>query len=211
MERSSTASETPRQVFLNTVEEWKITNQTASPNISHPFHIHVNPFQITEVFNPNVTVPNPTQGQPPLQKYIFYLAPTLAPGQCYVDPTQINPNDQKIWTYTNPDDRATWQPCPPPPPTPAPRVWWDVFPIPSGLLARDQNGTPISGPRDANGNPTSLILAGYFKMRSRFVDYPGYFVLHCHILAHEDRGMMTTVQVTLSKDKAPAPVPFSHH
>ena len=54
-----------------------------------------------------------------------------------------------------------------------------------------------SGPRDANGNPTSLILAGYFKMRSRFVDYPGYFVLHCHILAHEDRGMMTTVQVTL--------------
>ena len=200
-----------QQVFLNTVEEWKITNQTASPNISHPFHIHVNPFQITEVFNPNVTVPNPTQGQPPLQKYIFYLAPTLAPGQCYVDPTQINPNDQKIWTYTNPDDRATWQPCPLPPPTPAPRVWWDVFPIPSGLLARDQNGTPIPGPRDANGNPTSLILAGYFKMRSRFVDYPGYFVLHCHILAHEDRGMMTTVQVTLSKEKAPTPAPFSHH
>ena len=51
-----------QQVFLNTVEEWKITNQTASPNISHPFHIHVNPFQITEVFNPNVTVPNPNSG-----------------------------------------------------------------------------------------------------------------------------------------------------
>ena len=198
-------------VLLNTVEEWTITNATAAPNISHPFHIHVNPFQVTQVFDPTVTVPNPTSGRPPLQKYIFYLAPTLAPGQCYVDPTQINPNDQKIWTYTNPDDRATWQPCPPPPPTPMLRVWWDVFPIPSGLLARDQNGTPIPGPRDANGNPTSLILAGYFKMRSRFVDYPGYFVLHCHILAHEDRGMMTTVQVTLLKDKAPAPVPFSHH
>jgi FtsP/CotA-like multicopper oxidase with cupredoxin domain len=32
-------------------------------------------------------------------------------------------------------------------------------------------------------------------MRSRFVDYPGLWVIHCHILAHEDRGMMTIVQV----------------
>jgi len=28
-------------------------------------------------------------------------------------------------------------------------------------------------------------------MRSRFVDYTGQYVMHCHILAHEDRGMMT--------------------
>ena len=48
-------------------------------------------------------------------------------------------------------------------------------------------------------------------MRSRFVDYPGYYVLHCHILAHEDRGMIATVSVTPSKGSAPAPVPFYHH
>jgi FtsP/CotA-like multicopper oxidase with cupredoxin domain len=30
-------------------------------------------------------------------------------------------------------------------------------------------------------------------------------VLHCHILAHEDRGMMTVVEV------APLQTPFSHH
>jgi FtsP/CotA-like multicopper oxidase with cupredoxin domain len=36
---------------------------------------------------------------------------------------------------------------------------------------------------------------GYVKIRSRFVDFTGLFVLHCHILAHEDRGMMQLVQV----------------
>jgi len=86
-----------------------------------------------------------------------------------------------------------------------------VFPIPSGLVATDASGKTIFGPPGPTGQPTNIILAGYFKMRSRFVDYPGYFVLHCHILAHEDRGMMTTVQVTLKKDGPPAPAPFAHH
>ena len=41
-------------VFLNTVEEWKVVNTTASfPNVDHPFHIHVNPFQVVEIFDPN--------------------------------------------------------------------------------------------------------------------------------------------------------------
>jgi FtsP/CotA-like multicopper oxidase with cupredoxin domain len=204
----------PQKVLLNTVEEWTITNATAGPNIAHPFHIHINPFQIVELFNPNATVPNPdketAKAKPTLPKYIFYLAKELAPGQCYVDPKEIDPNNQKIWTYTNPDDKATWQPCPPPGQTPAPRVWWDVFPIPSGLIATDAEGN-LNGPPGPDGKPTKVILAGYFKMRSRFVDYPGYYVLHCHILAHEDRGMMTTVEVTLLKDAPPAPPPYTHH
>jgi FtsP/CotA-like multicopper oxidase with cupredoxin domain len=52
---------------------------------------------------------------------------------------------------------------------------------------------------------TPLVVGGYFKMRSRFVDYPGLFVLHCHILAHEDRGMMTVVDVR------PLEAPMRHH
>jgi FtsP/CotA-like multicopper oxidase with cupredoxin domain len=98
--------------------------------------------------------------------------------------------------------------------TPRPRIWWDVFPIPSGLLATnaagasiDKNGSVL--PVDANGNVISpdlqVIVPGYFKMRSRFVDYSGYYVIHCHILAHEDRGMMTVVEVT------PLNPPFVHH
>jgi FtsP/CotA-like multicopper oxidase with cupredoxin domain len=43
-------------------------------------------------------------------------------------------------------------------------------------------------------------------MRSRFVDYPGFYVMHCHILVHEDRGMMFTVEVT-----RPKPTLVTHH
>lgn len=32
-------------------------------------------------------------------------------------------------------------------------------------------------------------------MRSRFADHPGQYVLHCHILAYEDRGMMQLIEV----------------
>lgn len=33
------------------------------------------------------------------------------------------------------------------------------------------------------------------KIRTRFLDYPGKFVLHCHILLHSDLGMMQNVEV----------------
>jgi FtsP/CotA-like multicopper oxidase with cupredoxin domain len=32
-------------------------------------------------------------------------------------------------------------------------------------------------------------------IRMRFLDYSGKFVYHCHILSHEDFGMMATVEV----------------
>jgi hypothetical protein len=41
----------------------------------------------------------------------------------------------------------------------------------------------------------TVKIPGYFKMRSRFADFPGLFVQHCHILAHEDRGMMQFVEI----------------
>jgi hypothetical protein len=37
-------------------------------------------------------------------------------------------------------------------------------------------------------------------LRQRFEDFTGLYVLHCHFLGHEDRGMMLTVQ-TVCKDK----------
>ena len=153
-------------VLLNNVEEWKITNNT--PNISHPFHIHINPFQVTEVFAPNATL---ADGITPMYVFSTVSTTALKPGQCLV----------------NPSDQTTWKPCAPTAPAMR-KVWWDVFPIPSAHHIKD-----------------SVTINGYFKLRSRFVDYPGYFVIHCHILAHEDRGMMTVVNVT------PLRPPFSHH
>ena len=173
----------PETVHLNTVEEWKITNATIG--ISHPFHIHLNPFQVVEIFNPNDTI---TVTGNVVPKYVFYDQ-NLLPGQCYL----------------NAKDPSTWKPCAPSS-TPQPRIWWDVFPIPSGLPATDQNGKPINDP---NGN--QIVVPGYFKMRSRFVDYPGWYVLHCHILAHEDRGMMMIVSLEPAGAAQPAHMPFMHH
>jgi len=162
-------------VLLNTKEEWKITN--ATPNISHPFHIHINPFQVTEVFTPNETLAN---GAP---RYVTDKT-GMQPGQCYLDPK----------------DPSSWKPCGGSGPSSKDAIWWDVFPIPSGLQATTADGTAIN---DSQGN--QIVIPGYFKMRSRFVDYSGYYVIHCHILAHEDRGMMTVVEV------APLASPYAHH
>ena len=32
-------------------------------------------------------------------------------------------------------------------------------------------------------------------IRSRFLDYTGVFMLHCHMMNHEEMGMMQTVEV----------------
>ena len=36
---------------------------------------------------------------------------------------------------------------------------------------------------------------GTVTVRSRFEDFTGLFVLHCHIFNHEDIGMMQVVEV----------------
>ncbi|MFL6276708.1 MAG: multicopper oxidase domain-containing protein [Blastocatellia bacterium] len=188
-------------VLLNQTEEWKVLNATYGPPISHPFHIHINPFQVVEVFDPNQGLIDPKTGKPPIDpstgkpyidpqtnkqavKYAFHPN-NLAPGQCYLDPN-------------NPE---SWKPCGPPLPQ-TNMIWWDTFPIPSGYApTTDAAGNnPLM---NSQGQPVQV--PGYFKMRSRFVDYIGYYVLHCHILAHEDRGMMTVVEV------APARSLYSHH
>jgi FtsP/CotA-like multicopper oxidase with cupredoxin domain len=41
----------------------------------------------------------------------------------------------------------------------------------------------------------AIPAMGWVRVRQRFPDFPGLFVLHCHILTHEDQGMMQTVFV----------------
>jgi FtsP/CotA-like multicopper oxidase with cupredoxin domain len=172
---------------LNTIEEWTIQNKTIRPQVDHPFHIHVNPFQITEVFDPHAPLLDShgfpvrdSSGKPVPRYAVSATQPQLQPGQCWV----------------NPNDQGTWHPCAASAHAPdAPKttnIWWDVFPIPAGVQA-----TATSGP---------VVIPGYFKMRSRFVDYRGAYVLHCHILAHEDRGMMLEVDLAVNEK-----VPLAHH
>lgn len=165
-----------QRMILNSVEEWTMYNQTI--NIAHPFHIHINPFQIVEVFQPNSA-----ESKDPSSK-------------CYADPLK-------------PD---TWKPCHKIAP---PWVWWDTFAIPTAR----QDNLPSSVCTTLNQCPADIqqyttctngvctvTIAGYFKMHSRFADFTGQYVLHCHILAHEDRGMMELVEV-VPEDTTE----YSHH
>jgi len=129
----SPTSTTVQRFNLNTAEEMMLENYWASS--IHPFHIHVNPFQVLEIFDPNN--PGPTQ-------HIIMEKPY---------------------------------------------IWRDTIAIP----AANDHGKGANG-KDPDGNspPTTN---GWVKIRSRFVDFPGTFVLHCHLLDHEDRGMMQEVQV----------------
>jgi FtsP/CotA-like multicopper oxidase with cupredoxin domain len=56
-------------------------------------------------------------------------------------------------------------------------IWQDSITLPS-----NQNPTDPDNPQ------------GEVVLRQRFEDYTGLYVLHCHFLGHEDRGMMLSVQ-----------------
>ena len=55
------------------------------------------------------------------------------------------------------------------------------------------NGEPYT----AHGYDDTFLVPPYgsFTMRTRFLDFTGKFVYHCHILNHEDHGMMGVVEV----------------
>ena len=54
-----------------------------------------------------------------------------------------------------------------------------------------------------NPDPTKpadyKFVPGHIKIRHRFLDFTGKYVLHCHILGHEDRGMMQLIEVVPNK------------
>ena len=121
--------------------------------IDHPFHIHINPFQITELFDPNENMTDPRTGQlighlvngktVPIPQYV--VAPARRP---------IRANACSIRTT-----RRTWRPCRPPP--------WP--PIRPRLVGRVRH--PVGTRRRRRRTNPKNVIPGYFKMRSRFVDY----------------------------------------
>jgi len=111
----------PNQIMftpkLNTSEEWVLQNGAATS--AHPFHIHVNPFQVEHM--------------------------------------KVDPN--------GPDNASNW-------------MWLDTVPLlPPGAPAQP------------------WFVNNQTKILSRFLNYPGEFVLHCHLLTHEDMGLMANVKV----------------
>ena len=117
-------------------EEWTLIN-TSERSVMHPFHIHINPFQIVEVFDPSL---------------------------------MEEPQRQ-----------------------PAKYVWQDTIAIPAGFYK------PIVPNPDPTKPADYKFVPGHIKIRHRFLDFTGKYVLHCHILGHEDRGMMQLIEVVPNK------------
>lgn len=129
------ASRIDRVLRLGGVDEWTLT----SGSIGHPFHIHVNPFQVIQILKPD--------GKPVVD----------GSGKC-----------------TDRDSKGVLDPqyCD------QIGVWRDTLFIKNPKLNAE-----------GLGDGYTVI------MRTRYERYIGDFVLHCHILDHEDQGMMQNIRI----------------
>ncbi len=64
------------------------------------------------------------------------------------------------------------------------------------------NGVPL--PEPIWMDTAILPRKGSLTFRTRFEDFTGLFMLHCHMMNHEELGMMQTVEVYSDKEAAPA-------
>ena len=62
------------------------------------------------------------------------------------------------------------------------------------FIVTQMNGKPLATPQ---WRDTAIVErnGGSLTFRSRFLDYTGIYMLHCHMMNHEEMGMMQTVEV----------------
>jgi L-ascorbate oxidase len=140
-----------RQMQVGDVDDWTLQSISIA---GHPFHIHVNPFQVVDVLKLN----------PATKKWssLYDLSYEGCLKEEKGDPQYC---DQK-----------------------------NVF--------RD---TLFVKPGDSTGTDYRVVV------RSRYERYIGDFVLHCHILDHEDFGMMQNVRIVPRAIEGAAPAQASGH
>jgi FtsP/CotA-like multicopper oxidase with cupredoxin domain len=132
------ASNDSLPMVLDSVQTWKVVNTST---VNHPFHIHINPFQVIDVYYPNSGDPNAT-------------------------------------LYAQLDSAAQVRGSP---------IWLDVIPLPKasgstpGYVLIRQGYEPFL---NADGSTCTSCGPAY-----------GEFVMHCHILGHEERGMMQVIEI----------------
>ncbi|MDC3011407.1 multicopper oxidase domain-containing protein [Synechococcus sp. AH-736-G21] len=145
---------------LGTMEEWSLRNwnwggismDNGGYFVSHPFHIHVNDYQVKQSDN---ELPNKL---------------TLE------DVTQLNSSGYK---YVDGDG-----------------VLYEKKPLVGDFV-------PLDEALDKDISPT-LDTTGYndTTIRMLYQDFLGTFVHHCHLLEHEDAGMMQVVSVIENTDSS---------
>ena len=152
---------------------------------------------------PRGRLPRPSSALPPIQDHeingtrlvAFSVDFSTSPPQFLVDGKLFDPNrvDQLIqlgaveeWTVinTSPEDHPF-------------HIHQNAFLVTE--IKGDPQGQPtaklplwldtVNVPRDTGSHPGSVTF------RSRFEHFDGQFVLHCHLIHHEDMGMMQLVEI----------------
>jgi FtsP/CotA-like multicopper oxidase with cupredoxin domain/plastocyanin len=114
-------------VNCDATEIWRIFNQINATEGWHPFHLHVNDFDV-------------------------------------------------LRTSTDPEELQ-------------PAFYQDTIPLPPAVpIAEDTDG-------NCERNKDNTLCLGSVEICSKFADFTGKFVYHCHFLHHEDDGMMGVVEV----------------
>jgi FtsP/CotA-like multicopper oxidase with cupredoxin domain len=133
-------------MHLDSTQTWQVINNSATHvAVNHPFHIHINPFQVNWVVAPN-------------------------------------PNDPFQPLYRELNRAASRNQSP---------IWLDVIPLP--LPAVDISGNAVP-------NSAYVVLTQRYDRfegcrDGKCGEPTGQFVMHCHILGHEERGMMQVLEI----------------
>ena len=145
---------------LGTMEEWSLRNWNwggkSAPNggffTSHPFHIHVNDYQVKQSDN---ELPN--------KRSLEDVTQMNSSGYNYVDSAGVN---------------------------------YKLDPLVGEFVPIEESLNPNSSDK--------LYTTGYNEttIRMLFQDFLGTYVHHCHLLEHEDAGMMQVVSVIENTDSS---------
>ena len=163
----------PGLPVAQTAEEWVLINNS---DIGHPFHIHINPFFITEL---GQLTYDQSAGQWDLNKIVYQ-----GPGNAN---QIITPNKAKGSTLTS--DYLSWMVG----------TWWDVVLIPPHgyVKFRYWMNVPKQSPLPGDDRTLTEEELQAITIEDNVNRY-GAWVYHCHILRHEDRGMMMAVATQVS-------------
>lgn len=104
---------------------------------------------------------------------------TVANSTALPHPFHIHTNPFQVYSVKGVPVQAAGQTKPEP-------FWMDTLTLPTATIV----------PSSAPANPMSpiQITPASFVIRQRYREFTGNYVLHCHFLGHEDRGMMFAVQ-----------------
>ncbi len=149
----------PGKPVAQTAEEWVLVNNS---DVGHPFHIHINPFFVTEV------------GQLSYEKFsdksewVMTAAsvnplPTLSSSQKAPTTPTIYEGNSAISHFVG--------------------NWWDTVIVPPHGYVKVRYW--INVPNQTGLGQSASVMDNFNK--------EGVWVFHCHILRHEDRGMMMPV------------------